>query len=188
MQASLVSGKVALLVPGPSLPTVWHDDLFDDFENVVGVNTTAHKYRVHWAIFSDRHIAMPWIEKKIAQPVIGIITNAGIQQRLRRAGIKAQLLTRVFIDGMKQETCAFTMPNALHFCYQLGDIEIFGMDFSNDLKDFSGQRGSHKDERWKREAVWLRRVWNNDKIKAVHGRIAKDRLEWLQGKRKDWPG
>lgn len=176
----------ALLCPGPSLPRVYCDDLFWDFDLVVGINTTAHKYRCHHLFCSDRHIVTPITEGRVKPPLISVITNKGLSLACFRAKVKADLITRLK-GAPPRPVCAYTMPNALKWCLERGDVEIFGMDFSQSKRDFSGQKGVHDQKRWREEAAWLKQVWDAKKILAVHGDLSQERREWFEGKRDQWP-
>lgn len=177
--------KSALLCPGPSIRKDWHPDLFDDYGFVVAINTTAWKYRCHYLFCSDKHIIKPLTEGVCDLPLITTFTNKGVSRRLRNCRIPCQPLDRIRDD--KQAVCAYTMPNALSFCLDRADyVEVFGMDYSNQKLDFAGQKGCHEAVRWLKEAAWLRQVWQNDRI-IVNGEITRERLDYLAGKREDWP-
>ena len=182
--------SAALLCPGPSLPTTWHDDIFDDFGMVVGVNTVAKVFRVHYMFGVDRHIVTPVLERKQKMPEIALVTSRVYCGKAMQSKIGTILIDRIL--GPKSDpkrppvVCAWTMPNALKFCLDNAKrVEIHGMDFAAG-DDFSGQRGCHKPIRWHQESDWLKKVWVKDRI-TVYGRVPQVVLEYIAGERKAWP-
>ena len=158
---------------------------------VVGVNTVAKKFRVHYLFGVDRHIVTPIFERKQLLPETALITSNVYVGKAKAAKIPAIPIER--IQGPKPPpnrppvVCAWTMPNALKFCLDRADhVEIHGMDFAAG-DDFSGQKGCHKAVRWQQESEWLKKVWVKERI-TVYGRVSKEVLEYLSGERTKWPG
>lgn len=179
--------KAALLCPGPSLPRDWHEDLFDEYGLVVAVNSAGHVYRCHYLFGSDPQIVVPVIDGKKKKPLNALVTNRGYVLKATRAKVPAQQCNRIKHPMEKNEECAFNMPNALKFCLeQAAYVEIFGMDWNGMKNDFAGMKGDHRDRRWRNEAIWLRRVWDDTRI-IVNGDISRAKLDYFAGRTKEWP-
>lgn len=77
--------------------------------------------------------------------------------------------------------CKYTAPNlllvALRKAGPEGEVDIYGMDYSGTL-DYFGCEGDHKNNRWLNEGLWMRLIWDNDKI-LVHGDISEEWMEYI---------
>lgn len=176
----------ALLCPGPSLPTLWHDDLFFDFELVVGINTVGHRYRTHYSFGTDIHIVKKFLDKQCAMPDVAVVTGPRMAQTCALKKVPVRRIVKIKGDR-EGIVCPYTMPNALMFCLaNVERVEVFGMDWSDTRNDFAGQKGDHTFHRWTREADWLKKVWKDERI-TVRGLISKDKLDYIAGRAQKFP-
>lgn len=182
--------KVALIVPGHSLPTLYTDALGACFDYVVAVNSAAYLYACDYMVATDRKFIDEICAKRRPTPRQAMVTYPAYRERLAKAGIgyrEVPLATGKNGEKLK----GFNFPRAILFSLMLaglsGGIEIFGCDFSDDVYDAGGEKGEHYRERWLWEAQVLRSTWNNDQIVAVHGRIHPERLAFIRSERPDFP-
>lgn len=182
------SGTIALLCCGPSLPEVWSNERFDEYQIVVAVNTAAWRYKCHWLCASDAHVFAPLWGGSHPLPLLGVIANEPRGKEAKLRGLRTiplRLQGPEWLKGTGRRPpnsvqCGFTMPNALAWCLSqtTGMIDIFGCDFSTALLDFAGQKGNHDAVRWQRESAWLRVIWEPERIR-VFGRLAPSVLDYL---------
>lgn len=180
---------VALLCPGPSLPLEWSDELFDEFECVVGVNTATHRFNVHWGFGVDAQVMRPILDKKVRQPLVGMVTNNGWGNSLYGRGLSTRhpdMYAGRRCPQKPQEIlgkaqCLWTMPNALLFALDQagsGKVHIYGWDASP-TPDFTRADGQHDPGRWIEEAIWLRSIWQPTII--AHGRASDQLRSFVSG-------
>ena len=155
-ETSQFETAAALISPGPSLPTVWHDALYDVFDTVWAVNQAGSMFRHDYLCYTDtpaRIIGHPKL-RHFPDKTMGGILN--IQQYPR-------------LDGGKG-TCSLTFPRVLKILLDVtGEdcaVYIFGMDHGG-IKSFTGEdwRGS----RTASERGWIERVWDCRRIVCVMG-------------------
>lgn len=180
---------VALLCPGPSLKRLWNEDLFEEYHEVVAVNSAGHLYRSHWVAGVDRHIILPFIERKLPLPKLGFLTHKSwIMQLKKIEGMTFHLCGPYFGDDIRKEMeremktnrCGYTMPNALWFCrsrYHDCAIHIYGFDCAIGQPDAGNTTGDRKWLRFDNELKWLKEYWHPDII--VNSDIPPEILKWL---------
>ena len=163
--------KIAILCPGPTLPSTWCDDFFPEFDLVVGVNTAAHHYRTHYLVGKDPHVLRPVFDKKVPRPLCGLVTARAWMAKTALLGMKWHPfpLNRVrclaaapyVCKAVNSDVCGYSFPNALQFAYDYGakSIDVHGFDQARQPLDFSGQKGDHSENRWLKETLWLRVLW-----------------------------
>jgi hypothetical protein len=184
---------VAVLCPGPFLDDVWEDDMFDAFDLVIGVNTTAHNFRTHWMAGVDKQCIEPMIAgQTLHRPFNGLITNHGWAPKAQKAGFKTVFPEPYFginvPKGAPSDRCGYTSPNAIWFARkqaQGGLVEVFGMDFAVGKLGHKGESGDHSAGRWKKESGWLRCYWQPTIV--VSGRIDPRILAYIRSDREDYP-
>lgn len=190
--------RVALLVPGPSLPEVWNDARFDEYGCVVAVNGAAQKFRCHWAVGMDGKMMGPLIERQCAHaPLRGFVTKKALGVSARFRGFEhvepAPYYGRNMPGGLaiprthSPDRCGYSAVNALWWANEQAAGEppdVYGFDFAVLKDDFDGTKGDHSRARWRIEAAWLRGWWKPGT--RVFGRAKLELLHYLEGRRKDW--
>lgn len=182
--------RVALLVGGPSLRDHWSEAKAAEFAWVVAVNGAALLYDCDYAVMVDRRV----VERLVVGPRLprkALVTYKAYRQRMAdRKGFARVTMQEIVSVGPQAKS--YTFPRALKFALQLaggqGSVEIFGMDWTDSGHDVAGLKGCHDPNRWKQEAVVLRQVWDDSRVTHVFGRCSKERLEYINGRRAEWPG
>jgi len=193
-----MSQRVALLCPGPSLREVYCDDMFEEFEAVIAVNTAGWLFFHHWLAFLDRHVWTPVREKRlnVHLPLVGILSNNAFCDEAAPMGWKAEPMPSYYGVGVSEEAkrltsrekMPFTMPNALEFAlkrFPQARVTVFGMDYAVNQPCAGNVKGDRSVKRFSDEAIWLRSVWNEARIE-VEGRASQALLDYLCRRRESW--
>lgn len=188
--------SIAVLCPGPSLPRVWCDDFFGEYELVIAVNTAGWKFAHHWLFGFDRHVFTPVFERHpgTCLPLLGIRSNKVFADRARQLGWQSDFARMHYGVGVTPEMAsrtgcdrmAFTFPNALDYALSKGQpVEVFGMDYTFDVQCIGGVKGDRSLIRFRKEALWLREIWQPDRI-TVHGDATPELLAYVSRKSDTW--
>lgn len=192
--------KVALLCPGPSLPDTWCDDFFDGFDVVIGVNTAAWKYKVHWLVGADKHVMMPVLKGQYPAPLRGVVSSKFWGSMARDMGIEwkrpplqnketVKAACPVAPQTAKNDVCAYSFPQALWLAYEFAqspsEIEIHGFDCAQQKQDFAGVNGDHSKNRWIFELSWLRDIWKPGIVN--NGKASAEVMAYLEGRQNQNP-
>jgi hypothetical protein len=182
--------SVALLCPGPSLGILWNEDLFQDYDEVVAVNSAGHIYRHHWICGVDRHIILPFLEEKLELPIRGFLTHKSWIQNIRKklpdkecalpGPYCGDYIRPEMVREMKTNRCGYTMPNAVWFCrdnYPDSNIHVYGFDCAIGAPDIGKTHGDRKWLRFDRELKWLKEYWHEDFL--VNSNLPMSILKWL---------
>lgn len=187
---------VAILCPGPSLKTLWNEKLFEEYEEVVAVNTAGHVYRHHWLAAVDRHVILPFLDGKIPLPKLGFLTHKSWIARLKKySELTFHLCGPYFGDDIRPECekffktnrCGYTFPNALWFArsrYKTQSIHVYGFDCAIGKPDICNVTGDRKRNRFLLELNWIKEYWHKDII--VNSDIDPKILDWLNDGNKDF--
>lgn len=181
---------VALICPGPSLPSFWSEELAKDFELVVAVNVAGHFFSCDYLAAVDRHVMAPFYEKQKDPPRRGFITHRSWMQKLDPIFIGKEFIYPQPYHGvdvsdriereMKNNRCGYTMPNALHFLRgwaKTQEIHVFGFDCAIDQPDIAKGPGDRRHNRFRQELRWLKEYWHPSIL--VHSTIDPKILQWL---------
>lgn len=189
--------SIAVLCPGPSLPRVWCDDFFCEFDLVVAVNTAGWKFAHHWLCGFDRHVFTPVFERRPGHclPLLGIRSNKVFAERAKQLGWRGEYARMHYGVGVTPEMAArtgcdrmaFTFPNALDYALsQSGqDVAVFGMDYTLDAACIGGVNGDRSLVRFRKEALWLREIWQPDRIQ-VSGDASPELLAYVSRQTDTW--
>lgn len=178
---------------------MWCDEFFNEYEQVIAVNTSGWRYIHHWLCGFDPHIFLPVFERRDGYklPLIGVKASAPYATKATALGWRGELFpmqARVNCTPEQQaragtERCIYTFPNTLHFAMTRwsGPVHIYGMDYALGLKDFVGVKGDRGLKRFRHEAAWVREFWNESRI-TIFGKAADNKplLEYLAGRADKW--
>lgn len=163
-----MNAPVALLCPGPSLPQVWREDLFQTYGRVVAVNTAGWFFRHHWFVATDDAVLVPsFMDEKPVQPLHGYVVPPAWQDRIAWAqnGRWAfRPLHTVFAPEQgtpNQPRYGYTFPNALEFALGLspGGVDCYGVDYAVGKDGVHRLPGDdHSENRFAQEAAQVRDV------------------------------
>lgn len=190
--------RVALLVPGPSLPSFWSEEKFAEYEEVVAVNGAAHRFRCHWAAGNDGKMMASVIDGKTPhRPLRGFVTKRSLCTSAKARGFEAVEPDPYFGRNMppglaiprthSPDRCGYSMVNALWFANRLAGsdvLDVYGFDFAVMADDFDGTKGDHSKLRFRIEAAWLRGWWKPGT--RVFGQAKADLLAYLERTRHSW--
>lgn len=150
-----VGGRVAILCPGPSLPSAWSGANTGDYQHIIAVNRAAHLVQCDWwcALDASTFSLWGWPERP---PRVGLC--GGVAHMLGDAG---QMVT----SGLSLIACAapdgcqgFSSLAAIGFAFehlQAESVDLFGADMSG-AADFAGEEtGGRTAARWKDERAGL---------------------------------
>ena len=189
----------ALICPGPSLPDYWCDELGEEYDDVVAVNSAAHVFTCDYIATVDNHIVAPILHEHRHVPLKGFISHQTWLKQFKVLYPNHEMILLGPYHGtdvspemekrMNSDKCGYTMPNALYFCatrVDYGDIHIFGFDAAMNQPDVVNGPGDRRWLRWYNELRWLKAYWH-PAIK-VFSTIDPEILVWLaDGNRRSDP-
>lgn len=184
-------GRIAVLLPGPSLPEMWREAMFAFYECVIAVNDAAWLYQSHWIVGSDRHILQPVLDGEKRRPLIGALTNGAWGPRFEAVGLR-WVKPDTFKKGgpLGKEHTSYSMVAAVHqalaWAGPQGHVDLYGYDAAQ-APSITGidKHYSHKNARWRGEADKLRRIWDASRIR-VYGRASAGVLAYVSGQQAEW--
>jgi hypothetical protein len=164
--------KVAVLANGPSLPDMWSEDMREDYDIVIGVNTAAWVYPVDiWCVLDPAVVTLGL--PKIEENGLKVPETFATHSHFKKIPEGAKHLdlpwynkgNKHLPEGLLREhgikACNFTFPNALYVASLLsngGYVDVYGMDMTTE-SDFQKKWGDRSGGRWKRELPWVIAAW-----------------------------
>jgi hypothetical protein len=180
-------------MPGPFVREVYDDDLFDDYDCVIGVNSCPHRFKTHWACCVDRQCIEPIINGTSEhRPFVGVVTNKAWGEKARQKGYNVVHPAPYYGVGVPKgspsDRCGYTAVSSVWFALSQasgGPVHVFGMDYAVGKCDFNNFKGDHSVNRFKKESEWLRKYWQPHI--QVFGRIEPSILDYIRGARDEFP-
>lgn len=161
----------AILLPSPSLPHYWREDMAKDYDTVYAVNAAARIFPCDYACVLDRpsFAALQTLENPPQ-----ILTRGGLDPKggLTLYGRKSPLLD---ISGIQNDgaECKYSTPCAVTAATKAGhdSIDLIGLDCTTDHYPIT---------RWRNELPWLAYALVGVQKWTARGNIRKDWLQWLR--------
>jgi hypothetical protein len=198
--------RVALLANGPSLTEFWQEEKKDQYDLVIGCNTSAWLFTIDiWCVLdpavvdlanpehpeakkNDRAHRTPLYKGEIPVPTrfatfpqFGSIPPGAERIDLPWYNRESKHLPKGLCREHGVNNCNFTFPNALYLAstYAQGNpVDVFGVDISTEM-DVAQKWGDRSAERWKKELPWMAHAWQPNF--NLYGRASEDIRNFLYG-------